>query len=106
MQPWHLRNPIEQEEIKPVLNYLTQHYQEGDGLYLYYGSWRAFKYYASRYGLEDVELQRSVYSRNNWQNYVNDLKSLRGRARMWILFSHVQEESVGANEERFFLHCP
>jgi hypothetical protein len=99
-----LWNPIEQEEIKPILNYLTQHFQDGDGLYLYYGSWRAFKYYAKRYGLEDVELRRSVYSRNNWQNYVNDLQSLRGRERMWILFSHVQEESIGAKEEKFFLH--
>ena len=99
----HLRSPIEREEIRPVLNYVKQNFQKGDGLYLYHSSWRPFKYYANRYGLEDVELLRGVYSRKNWQDYVNDLKSLRGNERMWILFSHVHKGS-GVDEERFFLH--
>ena len=94
---------MEREEIKPVLNYLKQHFQDGDGLYLYHSSWKAFKYYAKRYGLEGVELQRGVSGRSNWQNYVNDLKSLRGNERIWILFSHVHKRS-GIDEERFFLH--
>lgn len=100
---FHLRSPIEREEIKPVLSYLKQHFQDGDWLYLYPSSWKAFKYYANRYGLEGVEFQRGVSGRSNWQNYVNDLKSLRGNERMWILFSHVHIKS-GIDEERFFLH--
>jgi hypothetical protein len=99
----HLLHPIEKEEIKPVLNYLKQHFQDGDGLYLYHSSWKAFKYYTNRYGLEDVQLLRGVYSPKNWPNYVNDLKNLSGNERMWILFSHVIKNNR-IDEEMFFLH--
>ena len=58
----HLRSPIEREEIKPVLNYLKQNFQNGDGLYLYHASKIAFKYYAKRYDLEDVQWHRGINS--------------------------------------------
>ncbi|MDH5575346.1 MAG: hypothetical protein OEY80_07685, partial [Nitrospirota bacterium] len=60
-------------------------------------------YYAKRFGLEKVTYQRGVRSINNWGNYINELGGLRGNDRMWILFSHVLEDS-GVDEEKFFLH--
>jgi len=44
-----LLNParMDREEIRPVMNYLSQHYQKGDRLYLYYSSEPAFKYGSS-----------------------------------------------------------
>lgn len=99
----HFWNPIEVQEIKPVLSYMKQHFQNGDRLYVYYSSLRPFQYYASRYGLADLEFIRGVASRHNWQNYVGELKSLRGNERMWILFSNVHIKS-GVDEEKFFLY--
>ena len=95
-------NPIELEEIKPVMNYLTQNYQNGDVLYLYHSSWPAFEYYAKRYGFEGVERLVGVEARFNWPNYVKDLKSLNGNERVWILFSHLWNKG-GVDEEKFFL---
>ena len=91
------------EEVRPVMTYLSQHYQKGDRLYLYHASEPAFKYYAKRLGLEDVQLLQGVFSPKNWPKYVNDLKNLGGNERMWILFSHVIKNH-GMDEERFFLH--
>jgi uncharacterized membrane protein len=87
---YHLfKNPILREEITPVLSYLQKHWQEGDTLYLYYGSIPAFRYYQERYGFAHVPHIEGVNSRSNWRNYLDDLEKLRGRQRVWILFSHV-----------------
>jgi len=99
-----IRAPIEIEETKPVLNYLKQHYQDGDQLYLYYASVPAFTYYSDRYGLEEIPyLQGEWGNRTNWKNYVVHLKELQGHKRVWVLFSHVHRAS-GVDEEKFFLH--
>jgi len=98
-----LPSGMKREEVRPVMTYLSQHYQKGDGLYLYHSSEAAFEYYAKRVGLEKVTYQRGVRSINNWGNYINELGGLRGNDRMWILFSHVLEDS-GVDEEKFFLH--
>jgi hypothetical protein len=91
------------EETRPVMSYLSQHYREGDKVYLYHSSERAFKYYAKRVGLEEVPYQRGVASKRNWDNYINDLKKLQGNDRVWVLFSHVHKNN-GVDEEKFFLY--
>jgi uncharacterized membrane protein len=100
----NLLNParMDREEVRPVMTYLSQHYQKGDRLYLYPPSKAAFEYYAKRFGLEEVKYQRGMGSRNNWNKYVDELKGLRGNDRVWILFSHV-ENRHGIDEEKFFL---
>jgi hypothetical protein len=91
------------EEVRPVMTYLSQHYREGDKVYLYYSSGGAFEYYAKRVGLEEVPYQLGVAGKRNWNNYVIDLKKLQGNDRVWILFSHVHK-NYGIDEEKFFLH--
>ena len=90
------------EEVRPVMTYLSQHYQKGDKLYLYHSSEAAFIYYAKRIGFEKVPYQRAVSSKKDWDNYITDLKGLQGTDRVWILFSHVHQQS-GVDEEKFFL---
>ncbi len=94
---------LDREEVRPVMTYLSQHYREGDKVYLYHSSEKAFEYYAKRVGLEDVVYQRGVASKKNWNNYISDLKGLQGNDRVWILFSHVYGYG-GVDEEKFFLH--
>jgi hypothetical protein len=94
---------LEREEVRPVMTYLSQHYREGDKVYLYYSSGRAFEYYGKRVGLEEVPFQLGVAGKRNWNNYVIDLKKLQGNDRVWILFSHVHKNN-GVDEEKFFLY--
>ena len=100
-----LLNPsrLEREEVRPVLAYLSQNYQTGDKLYLYHSSEAAFLYYAKRFNLEKHPYLLGVASKKNWDNYINELRGLRGNDRVWILFSHVHN-SDGINEESFFIH--
>ena len=90
------------EEIRPVLTYMKEHWQEGDTLYLYYGSLRAFSYYSERYSLNDIDFIAGSRSRHNLDRYISELNDLRGHKRVWILFSHVCTW-LGVDEEQFFV---
>ena len=96
-------NPHTKEEAKPVIEYIKEHEQEADVLYLYYASETAFKYYSKRCGLRDNECILGVFSRDDWQGYIDDLNKLRGIKRVWVFFSHVCTWK-GIDEERFFLY--
>jgi len=100
-----LRNLIKPrgvEEIREVLKYIEQHRQPGDTLYCYYDGEPALKYYSWRGVISPIPTVIGIESRQNWKAYPPDLSRLRGKTRVWILFSHVYRES-GADEERLFL---
>jgi hypothetical protein len=44
-----------------------------------------------------------VRSKGNWHKYAKDIDCLRGRERVWIIFSHNSRQS-GIDEEKFFLY--
>jgi hypothetical protein len=94
----HLVHPRTKEEIKPVMNYIREHWQNGDELYVYYGAEFPFKYYSGRYGLDGEDYIIGVGSRRTRENYLRDLDKLHGKTRVWVLFSHIY-----ADEDQFFL---
>jgi hypothetical protein len=96
-----LMRPRTNEEIRPVMRHVRDAWKEGDRLYVYYGAKPAFEYYASRYGLAGVPTSFGTASREDWQKYITELDTLRGR-RVWILFTHVYDWG-SVNEERLFL---
>ena len=101
-----VRAPRTHEEIKPVLNYIREHWQSGDTLYLYYSARYAFKYYKKDYGFTDGDYIVGMDLGDNWNNWddrMNDLKRLRDARRVWILFAHVSHKR-GVDEEKLFLH--
>jgi hypothetical protein len=100
---YHLIRPRTREEIRPVIQHVGEHYQDGDMLYLYYASQPAFRYYSESYGFDESDYIVGVSSRDNWQNYIKELDEFRGHERVWILFSHVCNWQ-GVDEERFFLY--
>ncbi len=95
--------PPEREELRPVAQYLQDHRQAGDLVYVYYGAQFALRYYAPRVGLRARDVVTGVAARTAWARYVEDLQQLRGQPRVWVLFSHVYARS-GVDEERLFLH--
>jgi hypothetical protein len=95
--------PPEREDLAPVVQYLQDHRQAGDLVYVYYGAQFALRYYAPRMGLRAQDVVTGVAARTAWARYVDDLRPLRGRPRVWVLFSHVYRRG-GVDEERLFLH--
>lgn len=131
---YHVIKPISREEIKPVLSYVKDNWQEGDIIYVYYMSQFAFNYY-SKYHPGNYHFNENEYiigkAPEGWtanytkekftgdyaelnklitqpyteifQEYVEDLNKLRGRKRVWVLFSSNVPKS-GINEESFFIY--
>jgi hypothetical protein len=95
-----LVKPRLKEEIKPVLNYIRQHRQAQDKLYVFQRGIRTFQYYAPKYGyqpedyivgVDDLDAQDGdTLTDAERQRYRTDLNQLRGHPRVWILSSHVR----------------
>ena len=66
---YHLMRPRTVTEIKPVLGYVDEAWQEGDVLYVYHGAWPTLAYYAARYGLTDNEYIVGTFSPEDWRYY-------------------------------------
>lgn len=97
--------PHLKSDIKPAISYIRKHQKPGDILYVYQRGEYQFKYYAKKYGYQEGDYIIGVDDLDNydgvgvseaeWQRYKTDLDQLRGRDRVWILFSHawVKEEN-------------
>jgi hypothetical protein len=96
---YHIVSPLQVEEIKLVLQYLQKNRQEGDSLYLYFASEPGFLYYADRYELGgENNIILGKFLLEGLDGYKENLDQLKGRGRVWILFSHVYRE-----DEKIFL---
>ena len=102
MAVYHLKKPVEVEAIKPVLGHIRDHWQSGDRLYVYTGAQPAFEYYAQAFGFRTEDAIRGIEAREDWQRYFDDVDRLRGKGRVWMLFSHVYAWG-NASEERVIL---
>ena len=115
------------EDIKPVLNYVEEHLQAEDTIYLYYASQYAFKYYSNRYSFDYSQEKAMLsepnskwftpalssfppklivgdYARENWEVFEKDLDHLRGDERVWIVFSHAYDRRSSLSEEDVFVY--
>ncbi len=94
-----LVKPDYREEIKPVIQYVKQHQQQGDLLYIYQRGEYQFKYYANQYGYRDGDYIVGVddldaydgngVSEEESRRYKADLDKLRGHPRVWLILSHI-----------------
>jgi uncharacterized membrane protein len=96
----HLISPRTAEEIRPVLDYVSEHRQKSDVVYAYYSAKYALAYYSTRYQLGDAVI--GIEARSQPSRYLTELDRLRGNERVWILFSHVYNWQ-GIDEEKLFL---
>jgi hypothetical protein len=71
------------------MEYVSLNRKNSDLIYLYYGTRPAFAYYASFYGFKDGDYRVGVSARSNSDKYLKDIDTLRGRGRVWFVFSHV-----------------
>lgn len=90
------------EETRPVLAYYKDHHRKNDLLYLYYASESPYQYYSLRFDLNDKNVIEGTDLRGQWNAFIADLNKLKGKKRVWFLFSHVAIVNE-SNEEEFFL---
>ena len=101
----HIRNPRVMEEIKPVLQYISLHRQEHDTIYIYYGASKAFTYYSRRYNLTSADYIIGLDSKKDRKEYKEELDKLKGKKRVWIIFSNVYDlVKEEGSEKTFFLN--
>lgn len=92
------------EHIRPSMATLRDAWRDGDALYVSNGALPAFRFYASFYGLETISYEygkRDDYK--NTQAILNQLNSLKGQPRTWILLSHVYQKD-SFNEREYVLN--
>jgi hypothetical protein len=92
-------NPTYFEHIKPYMEYLRDSRKENDVVYVYYAAEPAFLFYVPKFRLEDLEyIKGNDFSRKP-DAYLDELEQLRGRKRVWLLFSHVYEDGTYNDKE-------
>ena len=80
------------EHIRPSLATLSENWKEGDVLFVSNGAVPAFRFYADRYELGDVDYRTSEASDYlNPEKLVQRLHALDGKSRVWVLITHVYE---------------
>ena len=94
-----LTKPRARQEIKPVLSYIRDHQQAGDGLYVSQASQPAFSYYAERFGFKRENHLRDLSMINRSETLMGDLEKFRGHPRVWMLFTNLSSE----DQERLVL---
>jgi len=77
-----------QEDMRPVLAFVKDHWQMGDLAYVYYGAVPAVTYYAERYGLTPEDYLLGGCHRGDSRLYLVELDRLRSRRRVWVLLTH------------------
>ena len=113
-------HPRQNEEMRPVLEFVRDHWKVGDTLYLHYEAQYAFRYYEECGCLElthegrelwpvralggPSELAPAIVSKTpalivgrhydaDSKRYIADLRRLKGRGRVWFLYSHFADSS-------------
>ncbi|MCR4337999.1 MAG: glycosyltransferase family 39 protein [Candidatus Omnitrophica bacterium] len=80
------------EDLAPVLVEVRKRAQKTDLLYIYCGAQAQFEYYHQRFELQGLPTVYGIDSREDPQRYLQDINRLRGRGRVWFIFSHIWED--------------
>jgi hypothetical protein len=80
--------PDWQEDLRPIIHYVGRHRQPGDAVYVYYGAGQVFLYYAGREGFREDDYEVGRCAMDEPRSYLERVDRLRGRSRVWMIFSH------------------
>ena len=82
------RPPYQVENLKPVLEFMRARHEVGDRIYVYYGAAPAVSRYAGAYGFTRGDYTVGGCHRGDSVRYLEEIDSLRGRSRVWLVFTH------------------
>lgn len=133
LSAYRIIKPFYWEDIKPVLTYVKDNWKEGDVLYVHYYAQYPFDYYSNYYPepyrFKEGEYIIGIAPRGWYRNYkkqdafkyydagapieqssadifnlyAKELDHLKGKKRVWLLFTAAIIKD-GINEERFFIY--
>lgn len=78
--------PYTLQHTRPLFERLRAEYRPGDRVYVPYGGWQAWWYYAPRLGLAEVPAIVGTCHHTALGDYAPEVRQLQGGARGWILF--------------------
>ncbi len=78
--------PYTLQHTRPLLERLRAEYRPGDRVYIPYGGWQAWWYYAPRLGLAEVPAIVGTCHHTDLGSYAAEVRQLQGATRGWILF--------------------
>jgi hypothetical protein len=79
--------PRTQEHLRPVIQYVSDHWKPGDTLWVYYGAGQAFEYYRKLRPISG-DVRVGECNRADPRDYLHQVDVERGRARVWVLLAH------------------
>ena len=130
---YHVKKPFSRGQIKPVLEYIKNNWQDGDMIYVHFFSQYEFEYY-SNYHPDSLNFSEDEYVigkapmgwYGDWKRqdltkyydtnkiieqsnkdilniYINEVDKLKGRNRVWMLFTDNIPSTRGIMDKAFFL---
>lgn len=89
IETWQeFRRPTRYEQITPVLEQVRDKWQPGDRVYVYYGAVPAFTFYTRDNPFPPEAVTLGTESRGTRTGYRDELATLKGHRRVWVVFSH------------------
>jgi hypothetical protein len=95
-------NPTYREHLKPTLEYLRDYKKDNDLIYVYHNTGPAFRFYAPKFDLDKSNFIIGNDYSSDPEAYYDEIESLTGNKRVWLLFSHIYEDGQ-YNEKDFIL---
>lgn len=81
--------PITNEDIRPGLQRLAAEVEPQDAIYVFYGAWQAWQYYADRLDLPRENSVMGSCSRADRGRALDEVQRLGAARRMWVVLSPV-----------------
>ena len=79
--------PRRPEHLRPVMQYVSDHWKAGDALWVYYAAGQAFEYYSKLIPING-DVRVGDCNRTDPREYLRQVDVERGRARVWVLMAH------------------
>ena len=86
-------NPPRPWDMRPVVEYITAKWNEGDMVYVS-GGGETFQFYADSYGLVPARTRvDNAHRIARYSTYMGDMKTFAGQDRVWVVFARFEEQS-------------
>ena len=85
-------SPFRGSDIKPVMEYVSEHRNPDDIIYVFHGADPAFSYYAPFYDLDNGKIVMGFDTTKKkiaLQNFFDDVDKVKGNNRVWFIFSGI-----------------
>lgn len=88
------------DDLKPVLEFMNEHAQGDDTIYLYHNTIPQYGYYAAQYDLENLPTVHGQNFSRNGKRYLEELSSLPRGQRIWFVFTFIDEVRITKKDQR------